>query len=1120
MKRKQVKKTLSIVLTAAMIGTTNVPVLAADMQPVQEPAVEYGSDAEVPENTDANDVTSEENVSAQDENSENDAEAVEETVVAEASGVQYETLQEAIDSADEVEVKLLKDTTESVTVAAGKTVTLDLNGHKLTNTDKKNTIENNGTLTITDSGNAGTVDNVSHARAAVVNNYDGTVTLKAGIYTRSQEAGTSSSESGDNSYYTLQNLGTMTIEDGVTVNQGADGNGKYSSLVINGKDQSHTSTMTINGGTFNGGLNSVKNDEGGNLTIAGGNFTNIAQHAVLNWEKTVISGGTFEVTDQATALICNGSYEGSAGKIEITGGNFNAGNAAVFMKFSGYVAGTTEKVSGGTFSKDLDASVLAEGYITTKNEDGTYRVEENKNVAEINGTQYESLQEAIDSADTVEVKLLKDTTESVTVAAGKTVTLDLNGHRLTNTDKKNTIENNGTLTITDSGNAGTVDNVSHARAAVVNNYDGTVTLKAGIYTRSQEAGTSSSESGDNSYYTLQNLGTMTIEDGVTVNQGADGNGKYSSLVINGKDQSHTSTMTINGGTFNGGLNSVKNDEGGNLTIAGGNFTNIAQHAVLNWEKTVISGGTFEVTDQATALICNGSYEGSAGKIEITGGNFNAGNAAVFMKFSGYAAGTTEKVSGGTFSKDLDPSVLAEGYTTTENADGTYTVEKETGYQVNVQSRVKGTENTIANVTGGGSDITTKKGTDVTTTVVSGYEFLGWYENYNTSDDIGTLVSTDRTFNYKPKADTTLTAVYKVSEKQTFTLTVGGTGYTVVTSEGSHSEHDNAEFEYAAGTKITVKFNNEDESFLYWMNGSGKIVSTEKEYTFILGSNTTISAVSVAQDEEAANSAYVVFLSESQQVMAAEKYDSNSAIDFPEAPYKMGYEFVKWDKTEAEIKDAMRELDQIRVKPVYKEKENAKYSITVKYDGIEKEDDVYTLQAGNSQYLTAPEVEGVKFQYWKKGNEILSYQSSVTVWGVEDVELTAVYASDIIEKVATVNITGKVADYDSSSGKYKMTFIQNFALGDNNTIVKTGFVYTTKEANAVDDKLVLDGVGIGAGISSLKTKEGSYSYTLKTTNPDLTVYIRAFVQYVDKQGSLQTKYTEIESASYNSIQGGK
>ena len=740
-------------------------------------------------------------------------------------------------------------------------------------------------------------------------------------------------------------------------------------------------------------------------------------------------------------------------------------------------------------------------------------------IAEASGVQYETLQEAIDSADEVEVKLLKDTTESVIVAAGKTVTLDLNGHKLTNTDKKNTIENNGTLTITDSGNGGTVDNVSHARAAVVNNYDGTVTLKAGTYTRSQEAGTSSSESGDNSYYTLQNLGTMTIENGVTVNQGVDGNGKYSSLVINGKDQSHTSTMTINGGTFNGGLNSVKNDEGGNLTIAGGNFTNIAQHAVLNWEKTVISGGTFEVTDQATALICNGSYEGSAGKIEITGGNFNAGNAAVFMKFSGYAAGTTEKVSGGTFSKDLDASVLAEGYTTTENEDGTYTVEKETGYQVNVQSRIKGTGTTIANVTGGGSDITTKNGTDVTTTVVSGYEFLGWYENY-TVDDIGTLVSKDRAFNYKPEADTTLTAVYQVSEKQTFTLTVGGAGYTVVDPTGSHSGASDQTFVYDAGTKITVKFNNEDESFLYWMNESSKIVSTKEEYTFILGSNTTISAVSVAQDEEAVTSAYVVFLSESQQVMAAEKYTSNSAIDFPEAPYKMGYEFVKWDKTEKEIQDAMSEHDQIRVNPVYKEKENAKYTITVKYDGIEKDDDVYTLQAGNSKYLTAPEVEGMKFQYWKKGNEILSYQSSVTVWGVEDVELTAVYASDIIEKVATVNITGKVADYDSSSGKYKMTFIQNFALGDNNTIVKTGFVYTTKEANAVDDKLVLDGVGIGAGISSLKTKEGSYSYTLKTTNPDLTVYIRAFVQYVDKQGNLQTKYTEIESASYNSIQGGK
>ena len=57
--------------------------------------------------------------------------------------------------------------------------------------------------------------------------------LNGGTYTRSQEKGTSEEDSGSNSYYTILNHGTMTINEGVTINQGADGAGKFSSLIEN-----------------------------------------------------------------------------------------------------------------------------------------------------------------------------------------------------------------------------------------------------------------------------------------------------------------------------------------------------------------------------------------------------------------------------------------------------------------------------------------------------------------------------------------------------------------------------------------------------------------------------------------------------------------------------------------------------------------------------------------------------------------------------------------------------------------------------------------------------------------------------------------------------------------------
>ena len=46
--------------------------------------------------------------------------------------VEFSTLAEAIENADGATVRLLADVTESVAIAKGKTITLDLSGHTLT----------------------------------------------------------------------------------------------------------------------------------------------------------------------------------------------------------------------------------------------------------------------------------------------------------------------------------------------------------------------------------------------------------------------------------------------------------------------------------------------------------------------------------------------------------------------------------------------------------------------------------------------------------------------------------------------------------------------------------------------------------------------------------------------------------------------------------------------------------------------------------------------------------------------------------------------------------------------------------------------------------------------------
>ena len=267
------------------------------------------------------------------------------------------------------EVTLGDNITASITIPAGTTVTLNLNGKTLTNEAGFDTIyvKMDGTLII---NGTGTVDNISHGRAAIFNN--GTVTLNGGTYTRSAEAGTGKTgedNANGNSWYTICNHGVMTVNAGVTVTN----TGTFSSMFENGY-QSYTGSkerqnyvegtnnaapaLTINGGTFEGGKITIKNDDGGILKIGGGRFTNNGNRVVFNANKAEINGGEFycPATYFGNEIAVDTLYADggqNAGQLTITGGTFDGkvtqSNGAV----------TT--VSGGTFKKGVDESYIVDG---------------------------------------------------------------------------------------------------------------------------------------------------------------------------------------------------------------------------------------------------------------------------------------------------------------------------------------------------------------------------------------------------------------------------------------------------------------------------------------------------------------------------------------------------------------------------------------------------------------------------------------------------------------------------------------------------------------------------------------------------------------------------------------
>ena len=115
------------------------------------------------------------------------------------------------------------------------------------------------------------------------------------------------------------------------------------------------------------------------------------------------------------------------------------------------------------------------------------------------GNTYSTLQAAIDEvSDTGKVTLLKDTNEDITIASGKTIELVLNA-KLTNFSGHTiVVKNDGNLTISGSG---TVDNITHQRAAIDNEIGGVVVLNGGTFTRSAETGASPTQGGKNTFYT-------------------------------------------------------------------------------------------------------------------------------------------------------------------------------------------------------------------------------------------------------------------------------------------------------------------------------------------------------------------------------------------------------------------------------------------------------------------------------------------------------------------------------------------------------------------------------------------------------------------------------------------
>lgn len=997
--------------------------------------------------------------------------------VAKVGSTKYETLADAIRLAAKGKtITLLADVEQNTQLAINKSITLDLNGKTI-----KNTVDIWG-----DTANA-ILSITNGAKVTITGN--GTIDAK------------------ENDCYTIN--------------------------VAKGD-------LTIENGTFYGNVSVVQVEEG-TLSVKGGTF-DLHQ----KWEGS--SKYLFNCIDS--------EFTSGNAKVAISGGTFVGFDPNVSPE---------QKVDGKT------PSFAAPGVGITKNENGSFTAVDGMTaqILDKDGNSvkaYNTLAEAVAAAeDGQTVRLLADVAES-SIKVNANITIDLNKMTVTGsfvTYGEVTIQNGtidvpdgktnyayGKLTLADVDITGKAVNSSLLSV----NYNGSVTIdkdstivadsakgdSPAVFIKGQNDSGKTYAPELNIYGTVQSAKTPAIQ-GNGTDRGVSHVNVFEGAVVKSESLAvylpQPCEVNITGGLVEGycgiGIKS------GTLNISGGTVRGVANDNVIGDQYSQTNGISYD----GSAIMID-SYIGYAGQVQIN----ISGNAVVESKYStaireigndksqtnlvglditgGTVLGAKDtdavlvrdvtakdvNISGGEFSSIVKKEYCAPGFTpvTTANSEGRYGVEIGM-FTVMVTSRTTGSDSPVANVAGGGSDITYAQGTKVTASAISGYKFVGWFVNEYT----GTPYSTDLTCEVKPTDDWTMIAVYEPISGGKFWLNVTASEFTV---NGGAVQDSYLYEQFAIGTSVTVKFTG-SENFLYWVNASNKVVSTDKSYTFIMGSETTLKAV---YGKARQNQATVVFISHSDQIISSKAYTTNDTIQFPVPPIKMGCTFTGWSMTEAEIRAAMANNSGIiQVRALYTNPSIA-CKVTVVYpEGTDNQ--VVNAVVGATVNVTAKDIEGKTFSYWTDNDgSILGYTKTLKLAPSGDMTVKAVYDQAAEAKPV---ITMSEVSATTANESYVVTFMATRAVPNGYKVVKQGILWSRDAVCGEDGAaayMQFDSNGklpdgVKAYIGNNLDLNGVTRYDIITKYNDRTFYGRGYMVLESDAGKLLYIYTDtIASGSYDSL----
>ncbi len=440
----------------------------------------------------------------------------------------------------------------------------------------------------------------------------------------------------------------------------------------------------------------------------------------------------------------------------------------------------------------------------------------------------------------------------------------------------------------------------------------------------------------------------------------------------------------------------------------------------------------------------------------------------------------------------------------------------------------GNGTSVSHLVGGGAGIAViGQSVTISASPVDGYEFCGWYNG-------DTLVGSDLTCEITLTSTTTeLTARF---------VPVAGLQLEVSANNGYFKVQDALKLsEYAqrlpAGENVTVSY--VGDGFLYWVNGSYKIMSRDKDYTFTLVTDTSLRAVAAkGLSDGDVHYAVVIFESEFGQVMQSGTWgsDCSGIPKLPQGPSKLGYTFLYWalegtnDRATVEsICAAIREgTSSLILKPVYAANEE-RYTVTVmpvidrtvrEADAVQNAD----LRLGQSVFLRLP-LESTNtrtFLCWAadaEGTKVLGYTAACYFPVNGNQTVYAIYGTtaETPDAQPSIALTGYTAFTDGA--QHKVSYSISRSVPEGWTLLQHGVLYSVSVFDPAD--MVLGRENVIQTTSADRLANGIYTLNIGVTGKeDTSIAVRGYLMVKNETtGDQQTLYTEVCTGSWNSLSAG-